>query len=226
MNDDFDHESPEPTPQEAEARAGLALELRKQGIRDRRVLSAIERVPRRFFLTANLQKHAYDNTALPIECGQTISQPTVVGMMTEALDVKPEHRVLEIGTGSGFQAAVLGHLADEVHSVERYRTLADLARDRLSALKLPNVTVHFGDGMLGLAEHAPFDRIIVTAAADKVPQALMEQLEDGGKLVVPVGPSGGIQELVLYEKTPNGLVERNLGAVRFVPLLPGAASSL
>ncbi|WP_376765751.1 protein-L-isoaspartate(D-aspartate) O-methyltransferase [Stappia sediminis] len=226
LNDDFDHDSPEPTPQEVEARAGLILDLRRQGIRDTRVLSAIERVPRRFFLTAKLQKHAYDNTALPIECGQTISQPTVVGMMTEALDVKPEHRVLEIGTGSGFQAAVLGHLAKEVYSVERYRTLADLARDRLSALKLKNVFVHFGDGMLGLPEHAPYDRIIVTAAADPIPQALMDQLADDGKLVAPVGHSGGIQELVLYEKTSNGLVKRNLGAVRFVPLLPGAASSL
>ncbi|MBA5776734.1 protein-L-isoaspartate(D-aspartate) O-methyltransferase [Stappia sp. F7233] len=217
---------PEPTPQEVEARAALVLQLRKQGLRDRRVLSAIERVPRRFFLTAKLQRHAYEDRALPIECGQTISQPYVVGMMSEALDVHADHKVLEIGTGSGFQAAVLGYLAAEVHTVERYRTLADLARERLSALKIDNVTVHFGDGMLGLSEHAPYDRIIVTAAGAEVPKALFDQLVVGGKLIAPVGASGGIQELVLFEKTSRGIEKHALAAVRFVPLVEGAAVRL
>lgn len=218
--------APEPSAHEIEARAALVLELRSQGLRDRRVISAIERVPRRFFLTARLQRHAYENRALPIECGQTISQPSVVGMMTEALDVHDDHKVLEIGTGSGFQAAVLGFLAREVHTVERYRTLADLARERLSALRVDNVTVHFGDGTQGLAEHAPYDRIIVTAAATDVPKALFDQLAIGGKLIAPVGASGGIQDLVLFEKTPRGLERHALAAVRFVPLIEGAAVRL
>ena len=225
MEDEGDG-APAPTREEIEARAELVLELRSQGVRDTRVLSAIERVPRRFFLTARLQRHAYENRALPIECGQTISQPAVVGTMTEALDVKPDHKVLEIGTGSGFQAAVLAHLAREVHTMERYRTLADLARERLAALKLDNVTVYFGDGTQGLGENAPYDRIIVTAAARRVPKVLLDQLAVGGKLVAPIGGAGEVQQLVLYEKTDKGIISRDLGAVRFVPLVEGAATHL
>ncbi|MCA1296918.1 protein-L-isoaspartate(D-aspartate) O-methyltransferase [Stappia indica] len=218
-----------PSPQEEadrEAIAALTLRLRSGGIRDNRVLSAIERVPRRLFLSAALQKHAHTDTALPIECGQTISQPTVVAWMTAALDIAPEHKVLEVGTGSGYQAAVLGHLSREVHSIERYRTLADLARERLSTLKIASVTVHHGDGLEGLPEKAPFDRIIVTAAGPEIPPALLDQLADGGKLIMPVGPKGGVQVLTLAEKKGATMVTRALQEVRFVPLVEGVASRL
>lgn len=209
-----------------EATAALILRLRSQGIRNTRLLSAIERVPRRLFLSAELQRHAGEDTALPIECGQTISQPSLVARMTDALDVQPGHKVLEIGTGSGFQAAILGLMAGEVHSIERYRTLVDLARERLASLRIDTVRVHHGDGMEGLAEHAPFDRIIVTAAGPDIPAALVEQLAEGGKLIMPRGPSGSIQRLVLAQKQGGRLSETVLADVRFVPLVEGVASRL
>ncbi len=209
-----------------EAKAGLILELRSQGVGDRKVLSAIERIPRRLFLSAEHQRFAYHDTALPIECGQTISQPMIVGLMSQALDVKADHRVLEIGTGSGYQAAVLGLLAKEVHTVERYRTLADLARERLETLRLSNVTVHLGDGTQGFPDEAPFDRIIVTAATPEIPPALINQLSAGGKMVLPVGPHSGVQRLVLVEKTDAGLKQTAICDVRFVPLVEGVASRL
>src|SRR5690348_2388937 len=164
------------------------LALRRRGISDQAVLRAMEEVPRENFVTANFIDSAYADQALPIECGQTISQPFVVAYMTEQLDVAREHRVLEIGTGSGYQAAILSRLAREVVSVERYRTLADAAIERLKALGYSNVTVRVGDGMAGAADLAPFDRIMITAAAEDVPEALVDQLAAGGKLVVPLGP--------------------------------------
>ena len=209
-----------------EAAAALVLKLRQQGVSDHRVLSALERVPRRLFLSAPLQRHADQDTALPIECGQTISQPSLVAMMSEALDLKDTHRVLEVGTGSGYQAAVLGLLAGEVHSVERYRTLGDLARNRLRTLKITTVTVHHGDGMEGLSDQAPFDRIIVTAAGETIPPALIEQLADGGRLIMPRGPQGGVQDLIVVEMVDGRFKERSLCAVRFVPLVEGAAGRL
>ena len=176
---------------------------------------------------AEFTDSAYADQALPIACGQTISQPYVVGYMTERLEVAPEHRVLEIGTGSGYQAAVLSRIAREVVSIERYRTLADVARERLKTLGYSNVTILAGDGFLGAPERAPFDRIIVTAAAEEIPKALVEQLGEGGKLVLPLGPRNGTQYIVKLTKAADGTLTReDLIAVRFVPLLPGQAREL
>lgn len=209
-----------------EATAALILRLRSQGIRNTRLLSAIERVPRRMFLSAAMQRHAGEDAALPIECGQTISQPSLVVRMTDALDVQPGHKVLEVGTGSGFQAAILGLMADDVHSIERYRTLVDLARERLASLRIGSVRVHHGDGLEGLAEHAPYDRIIVTAAGPEIPKVLLDQLAEGGRLIMPRGPKGSVQELVLVERQGGRLSEKVLADVRFVPLVEGTASRL
>jgi len=206
---------------------GFQLALRRRGISDQAVLRAMDEVPREHFVAPEFADSAYADQALPIACGQTISQPYVVGYMTEQLEVAPEHRVLEIGTGSGYQAAVLSRIASEVVSIERYRTLADVASERLKTLGYGNVTVIAGDGLKGAAERAPFDRIIVTAAADAVPQALVDQLAVGGKLVLPLGPHKGTQFIVKLTKEANGELKREeLIAVRFVPLLPGQAREL
>jgi protein-L-isoaspartate(D-aspartate) O-methyltransferase len=208
------------------ARMEFQLALRRRGISDQAVLRAMDEVPREHFVVAELSDNAYADQALPIACGQTISQPYVVAFMTEQLDVEPRQRVLEIGTGSGYQAATLSRLAREVVSVERYRTLADAARERLKTLGYANVTVIAGDGFAGVPERAPFDRIIVTAAAEEVPAALVDQLDDGGKLVMPVGPRDGTQHIIKLTKTAAGLTRQTLIAVRFVPLLPGQAREL
>jgi protein-L-isoaspartate(D-aspartate) O-methyltransferase len=212
----------------AEQRMEFLLAMRRRGIQDLRVLRALELVPRERFVEPEQVDLAYEDHALPIECGQTISQPYVVAAMTEALALEPTHKVLEIGTGSGYQAAVLAHLAGEVVTIERYRTLAETAERRLRALGLNNVTVIVGDGALGAPEHAPFDRIIVTAAAPDIPQTLVDQLVDNGILVVPVGPMGGVQSLLRIRKKPKGegLERQELMAVRFVPLVPGKAAAL
>ncbi len=208
-------------------RMEFQLALRRRGISDQAVLRAMEEVPRENFVTPNFIESAYADQALPIACGQTISQPFVVAYMTEQLGVGREHRVLEIGTGSGYQAAVLSRLAREVVTIERYRTLADNASARLKVLGYSNVTVRVGDGMAGAPDLAPFDRIIVTAAAEEVPAALVSQLADGGKMVLPVGPRHDAQYLVKLTKTPDGgLTREELIAVRFVPLLPGQAREL
>jgi protein-L-isoaspartate(D-aspartate) O-methyltransferase len=211
---------------EAEERARFVLDLRRRGIRDARVLHALELVPREAFVEADQRDLAYADQALPISCGQTISQPYVVAAMTEALSIEPLHKVLEIGTGSGYQAAILAHLAQAVVSIERYRALADTARERLAALGLSNVTVIAGDGAKGAPEQAPFDRIIVTAATPDVPPALFEQLADDGVLVAPIGAARGVQSLVRFEKHGNKIEQRDFMAVRFVPLVPGQAESL
>jgi protein-L-isoaspartate(D-aspartate) O-methyltransferase len=212
----------------AEARMEFLLTMRRRGIRDLRVLRALELVPRERFVDPEQAHLAYEDHALPIECGQTISQPYVVAAMTEALALDPTHRVLEIGTGSGYQTAVLAHLASEVVTVERYRTLAEMAERRLESLGLRNVTVVVADGALGAPEQAPFDRIIVTAAAADVPKTLVDQLLEGGILVVPVGPMGGVQSLLRLRKKPKGegLEREELMAVRFVPLVPGKAAAM
>jgi protein-L-isoaspartate(D-aspartate) O-methyltransferase len=207
-------------------RMEFQLTLRRRGISDKAVLRAMDAVPREHFVTADFAASAYADQALPIACGQTISQPYVVAYMTEQLEVRPEHRVLEIGTGSGYQAAILSQLARQVVSIERYRTLADAARDRLKTLGYTNVTVRAGDGMAGAPDEAPFDRIIVTAAAESVPQSLVDQLADDGKMVLPLGPRGGAQYIVKLSKTADGLARQDLIAVRFVPLLPGRAREL
>jgi protein-L-isoaspartate(D-aspartate) O-methyltransferase len=207
-------------------RMEFQLGLRRRGISDQAVLRAMDEVPREHFVSPDYANSAYADSALPIDCGQTISQPYVVAYMTEQLDIEPEHRVLEIGTGSGYQAAVLSRLAREVVSIERYRTLAEAARNRLKTLGYANVTVIAGDGFAGAPDRAPFDRIIVTAAAEKIPDALVEQLAEGGKMVLPLGPRRGPQYIVKLSKAAGGLARQDLIPVRFVPLLPGQAREL
>lgn len=208
-------------------RMEFQLVLRRRGISNQAVLRAMDDVPREYFVAGGFAESAYADRALPIACGQTISQPFVVAYMTEQLEIEPQHRVLEIGTGSGYQAAILARLAREVVSIERYRTLADAARQRLQTLAYANVTVRAGDGMAGAADLAPFDRIMITAAAERVPEALAAQLAVGGKMVLPVGPRHDAQYIVKLTKAADSTLSReNLIAVRFVPLLPGQAREL
>jgi protein-L-isoaspartate(D-aspartate) O-methyltransferase len=202
------------------------LALRRRGISEQAVLRAMEDVPRERFVPAEYRVEAYADHALPIACGQTISQPFVVAYMTEQLAPRAHHRVLEIGGGSGYQAAVLSLLAREVVTVERYRTLADASRLRLKELGYGNVEVIAGDGMLGAPERAPFDRILVTAASEDVPRALIDQLAVGGVLLAPLGPEKGPQHVTKVSKTETGTKRDALIAVRFVPLLPGKAQEL
>jgi protein-L-isoaspartate(D-aspartate) O-methyltransferase len=199
----------------------LIMALRRQGITDARVLSAIERVPRELFVPAAFADQAYEDMALPIECGQTISQPFVVAYMSQALEVGERMRVLEIGTGSGYQAAVLSHLCRRVYTVERYRTLMRAAEERFQALALTNITTRVGDGARGWPEQAPFDRIVLTAAAESLPQALIEQLKPDGIMLLP---RGGTHEqwLMRVRLSAEGVREEELLPVRFVPLVEGA----
>jgi protein-L-isoaspartate(D-aspartate) O-methyltransferase len=200
--------------------AGLLTVLREQGIADERVLAAMERIPRHLFVPPTFQDHAYDNTALPIGHGQTVSQPQVVAMMTEALDLKDRSKVLEIGTGSGYQTAVLARLCRRVFTIERHPELLKDAEARLKALRIHNVTTLAGDGSLGWPDQAPFDRVIVTAAADDaVPPALIEQLGPGGIMVVPVAHSAIDQRLLRLVRGRDGIETTDLGGVRFVPLV-------
>jgi len=209
-----------------EAVAGLVLALRQLGIRDRTILAAIEHVPRRLFVPAHLKNAAYDDRPLPIECGQTISAPSVVAIMCQALALSPSDRVLEIGTGSGYQAAVLAHLAAEIFTVERYRSLGTLAEQRLKALRIRNVVMRHGDGLLGWPEKAPFDRIVVTAAATEIPRALVQQMKVGGVMVVPVGEPGSVQRLMKVVRQADGVEANRIADVRFVPVVPGIAERL
>jgi protein-L-isoaspartate(D-aspartate) O-methyltransferase len=207
-------------------RMQFLLALRRRGISDAAVLRAMDEVPREHFVENAFVDSAYADQALPIACGQTISQPYVVAYMTEQLQVHGDHRVLEVGTGSGYQAAVLSRLAREVISVERYRTLADAARHRLAALGYGNVEVRVGDGLAGVPERAPYDRIIVTAAAETIPDELVNELADGGVMILPLGPHSGPQQLVKLSKGEQGIKQEDLIGVRFVPLLPGKAREL
>ena len=205
----------------------LVMTLRKQGITDARVLSAIERCPREVFVDLPLEYAAYDNTALPIACGQTISQPYVVAYASEALEVGPAMRVLEIGTGSGYQAAVLSPLCRKVYTIERHRPLLRQAEARFKALKLENIVTRHGDGLNGWPEQAPFDRILLSAAVPEVPPILIEQLKPGGILVAPVGPAtfssteSFSQLLTKMIRTETGLKREALISVVFVPMMPG-----
>ena len=216
-----------PSYQQDNDRMEFLLTLRRRGIADKAVLRAMDEVPRERFVDPNFMRSAYADQALPIECGQTISQPYVVAYMTEQLGVRPHHRVLEIGTGSGYQAAVLSRLAREVVSIERYRTLADRARERLESLGYDNVDVVTGDGFVGVPGGAPYDRIIVTAAAEWLPETLLDQLADnGGIMVLPLGAQDGSQHLIKLTKLQTGTQRENLIPVRFVPMLPGQAQEL
>ena len=202
------------------------LGLRRRGISDQAVLRVMEEVPRERFVEPADRDDAYLDTALGIACGQTISQPFVVAYMTEQLTLQKSHRVLEIGTGSGYQAAILSRLARHVLTIERYRTLADRARARLDDLGYDNVEVMVGDGFDVPAGAGNFDRIVVTAAMEQVPDALAERLEPEGVLIAPVGPQHGVQTLVRLVRTENGFDRKELVDVRFVPALPGIAREL
>jgi protein-L-isoaspartate(D-aspartate) O-methyltransferase len=203
------------------ARERLLTRLFEAGIKDLRVLETLRRTPRHAFIDEALASRAYDDTALPIGFGQTISQPYVVAKMTEVLlQGRNPERVLEIGTGSGYQAAVLAQLVPFVFSIERIKALAELAKRRFNALKLYNIRVRFGDGGEGWVQHAPFDGIILTAAPERVPEALLGQLAVGGRLVAPVGGAAQ-QQLVLYERTEEGIAQRTISSASFVPMLGG-----
>jgi protein-L-isoaspartate(D-aspartate) O-methyltransferase len=214
--------APQPPPE----KMMFQLTLRRRGISDQAVLRTMEEVPREAFVEKGDLAYAYRDSALGIECGQTISQPFVVAYMTEQLGVQRSHRVLEIGTGSGYQAAILSKLCREVVSIERYRTLADNARKRLAKLGYNNVEVILGDGFDIPENLGSFDRIIVTAAMENIPEKLLERLEPSGVLIAPVGPHHGIQTLVRVARTQAGLNRRELVDVRFVPALPGIAREL
>jgi len=202
------------------------LNLRRRGISDQAVLRAMEEVPRDLFVEPDDRADAYLDTALGIACGQTISQPFVVAYMTEQLDLQKHHRVLEIGTGSGYQAAILSRLAQSVLTLERYRTLAERARERLAKLGYDNVEVMVGDGFNVPPELGSFDRIIVTAAMEEIPDALARRLEPDGVLIAPVGPHHGTQTLVRLTRSGDRFDRKELVDVRFVPALPGIAREL
>jgi protein-L-isoaspartate(D-aspartate) O-methyltransferase len=202
------------------------LGLRRRGISDQAVLRAMEEVPRENFVEPADRADAYRDSALGIACGQTISQPFVVAYMTEQLQTQKRQRVLEIGTGSGYQAAILSRLCLQVLTIERYRTLADTARARLAKLGYDNIEVMLGDGYDIPASAGTFDRIIVTAAMEQIPEALLARLEPGGILIAPVGPHHGTQTLFRFTRTDAGFDRRELVDVRFVPALPGVAREL
>lgn len=215
--------SSQPTPHD---KMMFQLNLRQRGISDQTVLKAMEDVPRELFVTSLDRGYAYRDTPLGIACGQTISQPFIVAYMTEQLDLEPSHRVLEIGTGSGYQAAILSKLTRDVVTLERFRTLADRARFVLKELNCSNVDVILGDGFDVPEKLGTFDRIIVTAAMEDIPEALLERLEPDGILIAPVGPMDDQQTLVRVVRTADGFDRQQLVAVRFVPALQGIAREL
>lgn len=205
--------------------AGIKMQflfaLRSKGVTDARVLTAMEHVDRAAFLTGLFKERAYEDMPLPIACGQTISQPSIVGLMTQALDVQPRHKVLEIGTGSGYQAAILAKLARRVYTIDRFKRLVTEAKTLFDAQDISNITAIVADGSHGLPEQAPFDRILLTAAAEDPPSTLLAQLRIGGIMVLPVGQSDTVQSLIRVTKTEDGLDYEELRTVRFVPLLEG-----
>ncbi|PVB63803.1 protein-L-isoaspartate O-methyltransferase [Labrenzia sp. 011] len=217
---------PNSLPDEAEARAALVLGLRRRGIGAREVLAAIERVPRRLFLSARHHGLAYEDAALPIECGQTVSAPFLVAFTVQALGLAPEHAVLEIGTGSGYQAAIMAHLAARVETLDRFATLTDLATRRFAALRLENVKARQVDGLDGLRQKGPYDRIVVTAAVESVPESWIQQLKPGGILIAPIGKAKQPQSLKRFHKTENDTTAETLMSVRTVMLQPGLAKKL
>lgn len=202
----------------ARAREEMVRDLRRQGIRDERVLEAMRRVPRHLFVPEAYRDVAYGDHPLPIGAGQTISQPFIVALMTEALQLEEHHKVLEIGTGSGYQTAILAELAKEVYTVERIPALLEGARHLLTELGYTNVHYRVGNGTLGWPEHAPYDRIIATGAVPEVPRSLMEQLADPGRLVIPVG-GRQVQSLVLVKRQGEKTIQRELVPCSFLPLI-------
>ena len=211
------------TPDDAERKMQFLYTLRTRGVTDMRTLTAMEKIDRGPFVRGLFANRAYDDTPLPIDCGQTISQPSVVGMMTQALEVQPRHKVLEVGTGSGYQAAILSQLARRVYTIDRHPRLVQEARKLFNAMDLTNITAITGDGSHGLPDQAPFDRILVTAAAEDPPGPLLAQLRIGGIMVLPVGQSDTVQSLIRVRRSETGLEYDELSAVRFVPLVEGLA---
>lgn len=203
----------------AEEKLRLLMQLRRNGITHTPTLKAIEQTPRELFVNGVFTDRAYEDTALPIDMEQTISQPTIVGLMTQALQLEPRHMVLEIGTGSGYQAAVLAQVARRVHTIERHEVLHKQAMFRFEKLKMRNVTCHLGDGSKGWPHAAPYERIMVTAAAEDIPPTLVDQLADGGIMVVPVGEDVGDQRLIRVFKKGRGIEVEEMEKVRFVPLV-------
>ena len=204
-----------------EKKMQFILSVRSKGVVDDNVLKAIESLNREHFLKGVFAQRAYEDTPLPIECGQTISKPSVVGIMTQALKVTTRDKILEIGTGSGYQTAILSKLARRVYSVERFKPLYDEARQIFKQLNLNNITPIWGDGSQGIVEQQPFDRIIVTAAAEDPPPILLNQLKVGGIMIIPVGQSDEIQKLIKVQRTETNFKYEDLCDVRFVPLLEG-----
>ena len=213
------------SPGTRQARERMVAAARANGVRDERVLSALAKVPREEFVPQDQRRHAYEDRSLPIGRGQRITQPSLVALMTDLLRIGPEDKVLEIGTGSGYQAAILAELTRNVYSIEIVPELASAARDRLKRLGYAAVEVRTGDGYQGWPECAPFDAIIVTCAPEKVPEPLVAQLKEGGRMVIPVGPEGGPQTLYLLEKRRGKLVTTAVIPVKFVPLVHPAAAS-
>ncbi len=204
-----------------EQKMQFILSIRSKGVVDNNVLKALETVNREQFLKGLFAQRAYEDTPLPIECGQTISQPSIVGLMTQALRITDRDKILEIGTGSGYQTAILSKLARRIYSVERFKPLYKEARAIFRKLQLNNITSVWGDGSQGVVEQQPFDRIIVTAAAEDPPPTLLNQLKIGGIMVIPVGQSDEIQKLIRVERTEKSFQYEDLCDVRFVPLLEG-----
>ena len=206
---------------EAERQMQFLFRLRSRGVTDPRVLGAMEKVDRGAFVKGVFSERAYEDMPLPIACGQTISQPSVVGIMTQALNVQPRDTVLEVGTGSGYQAAVLSHLARRVYTVDRHKRLVSEAQEVFDKLGLTNITALTADGSRGYPEQAPFDRILVTAAAEDTPGPLLAELKTGGIMVLPVGQSDHVQSLIKVTRTESGYDYEELLPVRFVPLIEG-----
>ena len=205
----------------AQRKMQFLFALRSKGVTDKRVLQAMEKIDRGPFVRGLFAERAYEDMPLPIACGQTISQPSVVGLMSQALDVTPRDKVLEVGTGSGYQAAILSQLARRVYTVDRHRRLVREASEIFRELDLTNITAMTADGSFGLPEQAPFDRILVTAAAEDPPGPLLAQLKIGGIMVVPVGQSDAVQSLIKVTRSEAGFDYDELRPVRFVPLLEG-----
>ena len=205
----------------AELKMRFLYALRSRGVTDGRVLSAMEKIDRGAFVKGLFAERAYEDMPLPIACGQTISQPSVVGLMTQALELSPRDKVLEIGTGSGYQAAILSQLVRRVYTIDRHRRLVREAEEVFRSLNLTNITAMTGDGSHGLPDQAPFDRIIVTAAAEDPPGPLLAQLREGGIMVLPVGQSDAVQHLIKVTRLPQGYDYEELRPVRFVPLVEG-----
>jgi protein-L-isoaspartate(D-aspartate) O-methyltransferase len=206
---------------DAQTKMQFLFALRSKGVTDSRVLHAMEKIDRAAFVRGLFAERAYEDMPLPIACGQTISQPSVVGLMTQALDVQPRHKVLEIGTGSGYQAAILSQLARRVYSIDRFKRLVADAQTVFDALGIANITAMTADGSFGLAEQAPFDRILLTAAAEDPPGPLLAQLRVGGIMVLPVGQSDTVQSLIRVTCLEKGFDYEELRQVRFVPLIEG-----